>query len=535
MVGEGRGWEEGARGGSEREGVGGGSEKEGVGGGSERVGMGGGSEREGVGGGSEKEGVGGGSERVGMGGGSEREGVEGGSEREGARGREREGGSEREGVGGGSENEGGRREGRGWGRGWGREGGGCNWTPLNCSLAGGPSSICCSKPIKFHGTMCACDPAEVPYMLHAVMILVVWVTIQFPVLLAMASPSYGTFEIFYDEVLGSGSYGMVCKAECGQLPCAAKLLHAPSTNIDKFHQECQVLSTIQHPNIVQYLGTVTDPQSKKPALLMELMDESLTEFLERSSGPLPYDLQLNTCHDIALALSYLHSNGIIHRDLSSNNILLIGEGSRAKVSDFGMSKLIPRQTSAPMTQQLFGTPMTQYPGTIVYMPPEAGTDYTAKLDCFSFGVLTIQILTRNFPQPYSTHTTLFGQVKIVSSDIGLIHPPSHPLRPVALDCLKYEDTERPSADVLCERLASLKGEPSYTEIRRLRGELKRIKAELNKAEQLKPRSHEDFNSLPVAYFQSRFKSTSESTSRGWLNSDYATGSELKSSCERGLS
>ena len=108
----------------------------------------------------------------------------------------------------------------------------------------------------------------------------------------------------------------------------------------KFLQECQFLSTIKHPSIVQYLGTASDPQSRRPVLLMELMDESLTRFLERLTGPLPYHSQLNICHDVAMALAYLHSNSIIHRDLSSNNVLLIGEGSRAKVTDFGMSKLM---------------------------------------------------------------------------------------------------------------------------------------------------------------------------------------------------
>ena len=129
----------------------------------------------------------------------------------------------------------------------------------------------------------------------------------------------------------------------GSYPVLLNYSMTPSSRtmtITKFLQECQFLSTIKHPHIVQYLGTATDPQSRRPVLLMELMDESLTRFLERSTGPLPYHSQLNNCHDVALALAYLHSNGIIHRDLSSNNVLLIGEGSRAKVTDFRMSKLM---------------------------------------------------------------------------------------------------------------------------------------------------------------------------------------------------
>ena len=150
--------------------------------------------------------------------------------------------------------------------------------------------------------------------------------------------NYGPVEIYSEDVLGIGSYGKVCKAKCGQLPCAAKLLHDtllqnndPGTRklTTKFLQECQFLSTITHPNIVQYLGTATDPQSQRPVLLMELMDESLTRFLEKLTDRLPYHSQLIICHDVALALAYLHANDIIHRDLSSNKVLLIGEGSRA--------------------------------------------------------------------------------------------------------------------------------------------------------------------------------------------------------------
>ena len=114
--------------------------------------------------------------------------------------------------------------------------------------------------------------------------------------------------------------------------------------------------------------------------------------------PHPYHIQLNIGQDVALALAYLHSNGIIHRDLSSNNVLLIGEGTRAKVTDFGMSTLIgmnPRMT-----------PLTMCPGTAAYMPPEAlimPPQYSSKLDCFSHGVLTIQMVTRQFPNPGDAH------------------------------------------------------------------------------------------------------------------------------------
>ena len=211
-----------------------------------------------------------------------------------------------------------------------------------------------------------------------------------------------------DEILGIGSYGKVCKARCDDLLCAAKIIHETlfdpimekSIELQKehrllmkrFEQECEFLSTIKHPNIVQFLGIFQEPDTQLPVLLMELMDNSLTHFLESAAQSLPYHIQVNICHDIILALSFLHSNDIVHRDLSSNNVLMIGN-LKAKVTDFGMARL--GDHSLLLT-------FTQCPGTDVYMPPEAVQDkpvYTEKIDCFSFGVITLQILTRQFPQP----------------------------------------------------------------------------------------------------------------------------------------
>ena len=238
--------------------------------------------------------------------------------------------------------------------------------------------------------------------------------------------------------------------------------------------ECDFLRDIKHPNIIQYLGMYRDPETGLPVLLMELMDESLTHFLETSTEPIPYHIQLTISLDIVHALSFLHLNGIIHRDLSSNNILLIGKG-RAKLTDFGMAKLVDVGMSRVSN--------TMCPGTDAYMPPEAIDNqavYTEKGDVFSFGVNVVQILTRKFPKPGDRFNTVpindprfpSGRIRVCVSEtdrrnnhISEINR-AHPLLPIARDCLKDQEGERPSAGELCQRLAALKDTPEYTESER---------------------------------------------------------------------
>ena len=297
-------------------------------------------------------------------------------------------------------------------------------------------------------------------------------------------------ELLKDETLGVGSYGSVCKARCDHLLCAAKIIHptlvppnalqqiSPQREhrlpIRRFEMECDFLKEIRHPNIIQYLGMYRDPGTGLPVLLMELMDESLTHFLETSAKPIPYHIQLTICLDIVQALSFLHLNGIIHRDLSSNNILLIGKG-RAKLTDFGMAKLVDGRMSRVSN--------TMCPGTDAYMPPEAIDNqavYTEKGDVFSFGVNIIQILTRKFPKPGDRFNTVpindprfpSGRVEVRvpeierrNNHISEINT-AHPLLPIALDCLKNREGERPSTGELYQRLAALKDTPEYTESER---------------------------------------------------------------------
>ena len=239
--------------------------------------------------------------------------------------------------------------------------------------------------------------------------------------------------------------------------------------MSRFQQECGFLESIRHPNIVQYLGMTRDPESRLPVLLMELLDESLTKMLERSQQSLAYCVQVDICHDIALAVTYLHSNDIIHRDLSSNNVLMIA-GKRAKVTDFGMSKLAGAAPSM--------TPLTMCPGTLAYMPPEALREpprYTKKLDCFSEGVIMIQVCTRLWPEPgprtqvVEDSRSPMGVIEMPVSEIerrnnhiDLIDP-NHALLLIAKDCLRFQEKDRPSSEELCQRLADLKESTEYRE------------------------------------------------------------------------
>ena len=312
---------------------------------------------------------------------------------------------------------------------------------------------------------------------------------------------YKNYSIDKSQSLGSGSFGRVYKATCDELPCVAKIFHPTVIDTldpgsgritERFENECAYLRSMQHPNIVQFLGVHWDDESRLPGLFMEVLDENLTSMLERSLHPLAFHVQVDICHDIALALAYLHSNGLIHRDLSSNNVLIVAR-RRAKVTDFGMMKLA---SASPAT--------TSISGTLAYMPPEAFQDppsYSMKLDCFSEGVIIIQVCTRCFPDPGPrvrhelSEKSATGSIDIPileterrKNHIDLIDS-SNPLLAIAIDCLHYLAKDRPSASELSQRMAHLKKGKRYTtSISQTQEEM----LQLTKAEQQIHELHQQF-------------------------------------------
>ena len=195
--------------------------------------------------------------------------------------------------------------------------------------------------------------------------------------------------------LGSGAYGSVEELVIDGVLCAGKRIHEALLEqgnahvqnlVRKYVEECQLLSSLRHPHIVQFVGLCFFGESSLPVLIMELLLTSLDDLLE-STPDIPLALKRSMLADVAKGLVYLHHHNppIIHRDLSAKNVLL-NSAMVAKISDLGNSRIV---TVEPLK---LAKSLTLVPGAVVYMPPEAferTVPYGPKLDVFSFGHLAL--------------------------------------------------------------------------------------------------------------------------------------------------
>ena len=143
---------------------------------------------------------------------------------------------------------------------------------------------------------------------------------------------------------------------------------------------CQLMSSLHHPNITQFLGLCFLPTTLLPLLVMELLETSLHGVLE-SVPNLPLPLKCSILKDVASGLLYLHDSEpvVIHRDLTAKNILLTSS-LVAKITIVGHSR------SANMNP---GQMVQTLPVVLVYMPSEASDDSGPSLNIFSFGHLAL--------------------------------------------------------------------------------------------------------------------------------------------------
>ena len=170
--------------------------------------------------------------------------------------------------------------------------------------------------------------------------------------------------------------------------------------------EVEMLSKVQHPNLVQMYGIWFDPYKDRaaPSIVMELCDESLYEFVRRYKGKVvPKEKKLPILQDIARGMVYLHRQNIVHGDLRSSNVLLCHAEDQtvAKIADYYMARFLDTDK--------------QYHFTIThtaeeYLPPEVfdhkerndqkkWARLTPKVDVFCFGAIVLEMGCGTYPTP----------------------------------------------------------------------------------------------------------------------------------------
>ena len=229
-----------------------------------------------------------------------------------------------------------------------------------------------------------------------------------------------------ETILGKGAYGEVRVGVYHGDGVAVKRLHTVIAS-EYYHKMIQremgIAARLRHPKLVLFIGAVTRGNL---TIVTELMETSLRSELEH--GRLKEDHILPISRDVACALCYLHSlpDPIIHRDVSSANVLLNSTkgGWVAKLGDYG---------SANFQAKL----QTVGPGCPVYAAPEASRpeEQGPKMDVYSYGVLVLEMCTGTLPDPHD--------LPVIQQEVHSWGQPKRQLGGLACQCTLQSSDRRP--------------------------------------------------------------------------------------------
>ncbi len=244
--------------------------------------------------------------------------------------------------------------------------------------------------------------------------------------------------------LGRGAMGVVYRASDPTIDrdVALKVLSLSQTQEEgtnspqeMFMREVRAAGRLAHPSIVTVYDAFDDPVTQSSCIVMELVPGVTLEKMLESGKPPSVEQSLYLIRQVAEALDYAHRNKVIHRDLKPANILVTEDG-RAKITDFGIAKVLAREGVA-RTIGIMGTPS--------YMSPEQvrGGDIDARTDVFSLGIMIFTMLTGQKPFTGNTAAVMF---KIVYEDPALPSTVNTKLSPahdyVVRKCLAKDRNER---------------------------------------------------------------------------------------------
>jgi TolB-like protein/Flp pilus assembly protein TadD len=271
------------------------------------------------------------------------------------------------------------------------------------------------------------------------------------------------------ERLGKGGMGEVYLAEDTRLhrPVALKMLLAEQCTEGGFAEllhEARAASALNHPNIavIYEIDQATVEEGELGFIAMELVaGETLAEHVRRET--LGLDAVLDLVTQIAQALAAAHERGIVHRDVKPGNVM-VSDGGRVKVLDFGLAQRLPRQDATTLTwieggeKRSAGTVF----GTILYMSPEQalGREVDARSDVFSLGAVFYELLAGRPP---------FFAESAAETFAGLLHGEPPPLPPTG-------DPALPGVEAIVRRMLARDREARYADLGEMLRDLEAVRS-----------------------------------------------------------
>eukprot|EP00743_Colponemidia_sp_Colp-15_P007389 GILK01007982.1.p1 GENE.GILK01007982.1~~GILK01007982.1.p1 ORF type:complete len:666 (+),score=101.11 GILK01007982.1:82-2079(+) len=215
------------------------------------------------------------------------------------------------------------------------------------------------------------------------------------------------------DLIGEGAYGRVYRGlnqKTGQFMAVKQLkidgnLATYSKQLAALQREISTFNGLDHPHIVRYIGAQKDEDDDSICIFMENMPGgSIAQLLVRF-GPFSETVIRKYTKQILLGLQYLHSKGIVHRDVKGANMLVDADGT-VKVADFGASKQIEELLS-------MSDGFKSIKGSVYWMAPEVMTQagHGRRADIWSVGCTVIEMATAAHPWPdYPTYVTALFQI-----------------------------------------------------------------------------------------------------------------------------
>jgi serine/threonine protein kinase len=242
----------------------------------------------------------------------------------------------------------------------------------------------------------------------------------------------GRYEVVRE--LGKGAMGIVYLAKdplIGRLVALKTIrvnAHADDDEAKEFQQrfirEAQAAGILNHPSIVTVHDIGQDEENGTSFIAMEFVEGNNLKEVLSQGRTLNFEQIGDIVAQVAEALDFAHAKGIVHRDVKPANIILI-EGNRAKITDFGIAKIASGGANLTTTGQFLGTPN--------YMAPEQikGAPVDGRTDIFSLGICLYECLTRRKP---------FGGDSLTSISYKIVHEPFPPLNEINPQIpIGYED------------------------------------------------------------------------------------------------